>query len=176
LFADPVALARYVSAVIAGMGVLASSGSDRDELRQVALVSLKVFDERSGTKTAQKERKAVPACTATRSCSASLVPRRPLPGATPRRAHRTESDNSRVVLPGPSAAEKIESNACQPRVKVLMSLMSNCGLMYRKISCSRRSGHDPISGGSNDDRRLEEKINIFTRRRDLSVALAARAQ
>jgi hypothetical protein len=58
LFADPVALARYVSAVIAGMGVLASSGSDRDELRQVALVSLKVFDERSGTKTAQKERKA----------------------------------------------------------------------------------------------------------------------
>jgi hypothetical protein len=44
--------------VIAGMGVLASSGSDRDELRQVALVSLKVFDERSGAKTAQKERKA----------------------------------------------------------------------------------------------------------------------
>jgi AcrR family transcriptional regulator len=55
--ADPAALARYLSAVIAGMGVLASSGSDRDELRQVALVSLKVFDERAGAKTAQKKRK-----------------------------------------------------------------------------------------------------------------------
>ncbi len=54
---DPAALARYLSAVIAGMGVLASSGSDRDELRQVALVSLRVFDERAGAKTAQKERK-----------------------------------------------------------------------------------------------------------------------
>jgi hypothetical protein len=39
------------------MGVLASSGSDRDELRQVALVSLKVFDERVGAKTAQKKQK-----------------------------------------------------------------------------------------------------------------------
>jgi AcrR family transcriptional regulator len=57
--ADPVALARYVSAVIAGMGVLATSGSDRDELRQVALVSLKVFDERAGVKTAQEQRRAV---------------------------------------------------------------------------------------------------------------------
>jgi AcrR family transcriptional regulator len=55
--ADPAALARYLSAVIAGMGVLASSGSDRDELRQVALVSLKVFDERVGAKTAQKKQK-----------------------------------------------------------------------------------------------------------------------
>ena len=56
--ADPVALARYVSAVIAGMGVLASSGSDRDELRQVALVSLKVFDERAGVKVVQEQRRA----------------------------------------------------------------------------------------------------------------------
>jgi AcrR family transcriptional regulator len=56
--ADPAALARYLSAVIAGMGVLASSGTDRDELRQVALVSLKVFDERAGAKTMLKERKA----------------------------------------------------------------------------------------------------------------------
>jgi hypothetical protein len=53
-----VALARYVSAVIAGMGVLASSGSDRDELRQVALVSLKVFDERAGVKVVQEQRRA----------------------------------------------------------------------------------------------------------------------
>jgi hypothetical protein len=94
----------------------------------------------------------------------------------PRRARRTESDNSRVVLPGPSAAEKFESNACQPQVKVLMSLMSNCGLVHRKISCSRRNGHDPIPGGSNDVRRREEKIHIFTRRRDFGVALAVRAQ
>jgi AcrR family transcriptional regulator len=46
--ADPAALARYLSAVIAGMGVLASSGSDRDALRQVAMVSLKAFDEQPG--------------------------------------------------------------------------------------------------------------------------------
>jgi AcrR family transcriptional regulator len=43
--ADPAALARYLSAVIAGMGVLASSGANRDHLRQIALVSLKAFDE-----------------------------------------------------------------------------------------------------------------------------------
>jgi AcrR family transcriptional regulator len=42
---DPGALARYLSVVMAGMGVLASSGSDRDALREVALVSLKAFDE-----------------------------------------------------------------------------------------------------------------------------------
>ncbi len=56
--ADPAALARYLSAVIAGMGVLASSGSDRDELRQVALVSLKVFDERAGAKYGAEEQGA----------------------------------------------------------------------------------------------------------------------
>jgi len=43
--ADPAALARYLSAVIAGMGVLASSGASREELRQIALVALKTFDE-----------------------------------------------------------------------------------------------------------------------------------
>ena len=42
---DPAALARYLSAVTAGMGVLASSGADRDALRQVAVVSLKAFDD-----------------------------------------------------------------------------------------------------------------------------------
>src|SRR5580700_10575946 len=44
--ADPAALARYLSAIIAGMGVLASSGAHREELRQVALVSLKAFDQK----------------------------------------------------------------------------------------------------------------------------------
>src|SRR6202023_2357276 len=43
---DPAALARYLSAVTAGMGVLASSGADRDALRGVALVSLKAFDKK----------------------------------------------------------------------------------------------------------------------------------
>jgi AcrR family transcriptional regulator len=45
--ADPAALARYISAVTAGMGVMASSGADREALRQVAAVSLKAFDEKS---------------------------------------------------------------------------------------------------------------------------------
>jgi AcrR family transcriptional regulator len=44
---DPAALARYLSAVTAGMGVMASSGADREALRQVAAVSLKAFDEQS---------------------------------------------------------------------------------------------------------------------------------
>lgn len=52
--ADPAALARYLSAVIAGMGVLASSGASRAELREVALVSLRAFDERTGTKVAKQ--------------------------------------------------------------------------------------------------------------------------
>lgn len=42
---EPAALARYLSVVTAGMGVLASSGADREALREVALVSLKAFDE-----------------------------------------------------------------------------------------------------------------------------------
>jgi AcrR family transcriptional regulator len=46
--ADPAALARYLSAVTVGMGVMASSGADRDALRQVAAVSLKAFVEQSG--------------------------------------------------------------------------------------------------------------------------------
>ena len=45
--ADPAALARYLSAVTVGMGVMASSGADREALRQVAAVSLKAFDEQS---------------------------------------------------------------------------------------------------------------------------------
>jgi AcrR family transcriptional regulator len=52
--ADPAALARYLSAVIAGMGVLASSGASRDDLRQIALVSLRAFDEQPGVKTPVK--------------------------------------------------------------------------------------------------------------------------
>ena len=48
--ADPSALARYLSAVTVGMGVMASSGADREALRQVAVVSLKAFDEQSGSK------------------------------------------------------------------------------------------------------------------------------
>ncbi|MCA6106576.1 TetR/AcrR family transcriptional regulator [Bradyrhizobium cenepequi] len=47
--ADPAALARYLSAVIAGMGVMASSGADREALRQVAAVSLKAFEEQSNS-------------------------------------------------------------------------------------------------------------------------------
>ena len=42
--ADAAALARYLSAVTAGMGVMASSGADRAALRQVAVVSLQAFD------------------------------------------------------------------------------------------------------------------------------------
>ncbi|KWV51726.1 TetR family transcriptional regulator [Bradyrhizobium macuxiense] len=45
--ADPAALARYLSAVTAGMGVMASSRIDRDALREIAMVSLKAFEEQS---------------------------------------------------------------------------------------------------------------------------------
>jgi hypothetical protein len=48
--ADAAALARYLSAVTAGMGVMASSGADREALRQVAGVSLKAFDEQTGSR------------------------------------------------------------------------------------------------------------------------------
>ncbi|MER2252502.1 TetR/AcrR family transcriptional regulator [Methylorubrum podarium] len=41
--ADPAALARFLSTVASGMGVLASSGADRDALREVARVSLSAF-------------------------------------------------------------------------------------------------------------------------------------
>ncbi len=50
--ADPTALARYLSAVIAGMGVLASSGATREDLRQIALVSVKAFGEQPGVRAA----------------------------------------------------------------------------------------------------------------------------
>lgn len=41
--ADPAALARFLSSVTAGMGVMASSGSDRSALREVAQVALAAF-------------------------------------------------------------------------------------------------------------------------------------
>ena len=49
---DPAALARYLSAITAGMGVMASSGSDRESLRQVATVSLSAFDEQTAVRRA----------------------------------------------------------------------------------------------------------------------------
>jgi AcrR family transcriptional regulator len=45
--ADPAALARYVSAVSVGMGVMASSGSDRAALSQIAAVAVKAIEEQS---------------------------------------------------------------------------------------------------------------------------------
>jgi AcrR family transcriptional regulator len=45
--ADPAALARYVSAVTVGMGVMASSGADREALTQVAAVAIKAIEEQS---------------------------------------------------------------------------------------------------------------------------------
>jgi AcrR family transcriptional regulator len=44
---DPAALARYVSAVAVGMGVMASSGADRDALRQVASVAVQAVEAQS---------------------------------------------------------------------------------------------------------------------------------
>ena len=41
--ADPAALARFLSSVTAGMGVMAASGSDRVALREVAEVALAAF-------------------------------------------------------------------------------------------------------------------------------------
>ncbi len=48
--ADPIALSRYLSAVIGGMGVLASSGATREDLRQIALVTLKTFERQPGVR------------------------------------------------------------------------------------------------------------------------------
>ncbi|WP_407177275.1 TetR/AcrR family transcriptional regulator [Bradyrhizobium sp. STM 3562] len=45
---DPTALARYLSAQTAGMGVLAASGADRRALRQVATLAMKAFDSAAG--------------------------------------------------------------------------------------------------------------------------------
>lgn len=47
--ADPAALAGYLSAVSVGMGVMASSGADREALRQVASVSVKAIEAQSTT-------------------------------------------------------------------------------------------------------------------------------
>ncbi|MDA9430769.1 TetR/AcrR family transcriptional regulator [Bradyrhizobium sp. CCBAU 51627] len=44
---DPVALARYVSAVAVGMGVMASSSADREALRQVASVAVQAVEAQS---------------------------------------------------------------------------------------------------------------------------------
>ena len=48
---DPAALARYVSAVSVGMGVMASSGADREALRQVANVAVQAVEAQSAGKT-----------------------------------------------------------------------------------------------------------------------------
>lgn len=45
--ADPAALARYLSTVLAGLGVMASSGADRDALREVAAVAIDAFERQS---------------------------------------------------------------------------------------------------------------------------------
>jgi len=45
--ADPAALARYVSAVITGMSVMASSGAAREALAQVAAVAVKAIEDQS---------------------------------------------------------------------------------------------------------------------------------
>jgi len=47
---DPAALARYVSAVSVGMGVMASSGADREALRQVASVAVQAVEAQSAPK------------------------------------------------------------------------------------------------------------------------------
>ena len=47
--ADPAALARYVSAVSVGMGVMASSGADCNALREVAAVAVKSIEEQSAS-------------------------------------------------------------------------------------------------------------------------------
>ncbi|SCB29210.1 transcriptional regulator, TetR family [Bradyrhizobium yuanmingense] len=44
---DPAALARYVSAVAVGMGVMASSGANREALRQVADVAVQAVEAQS---------------------------------------------------------------------------------------------------------------------------------
>lgn len=48
---DPAALARYVSAVSVGMGVMASSGSNREALRQVASVAVQAVEAQSADRT-----------------------------------------------------------------------------------------------------------------------------
>ncbi|MCJ9703438.1 MULTISPECIES: TetR/AcrR family transcriptional regulator [unclassified Bradyrhizobium] len=48
---DPAALARYVLAVSVGMGVMASSGADREALRQVASVAVEAVEAQSANRT-----------------------------------------------------------------------------------------------------------------------------
>ncbi|EHR02665.1 TetR/AcrR family transcriptional regulator [Bradyrhizobium sp. WSM471] len=48
---DPAALARYVSAVSVGMGVMASSGTDREALQQVASVAVQAVEAQSTERT-----------------------------------------------------------------------------------------------------------------------------
>lgn len=43
--ADPGALARFLSAVMTGMAVMAAGGATREDLREAAMVALKAFDE-----------------------------------------------------------------------------------------------------------------------------------
>jgi hypothetical protein len=43
---DPMVMTKFVSAVITGMGVFATSGSDREELYHVAMVAIRAFDKK----------------------------------------------------------------------------------------------------------------------------------
>jgi hypothetical protein len=52
---DPTAPAKFVSAGIAGIGVLAASGSDREELRRVATVAVKAFDKKPRISSAPQQ-------------------------------------------------------------------------------------------------------------------------
>ncbi|TDR93092.1 TetR/AcrR family transcriptional regulator [Enterovirga rhinocerotis] len=45
---DPSALARFLACITSGMGVMASSGADREALRQVARVALSAFPNAAG--------------------------------------------------------------------------------------------------------------------------------
>jgi AcrR family transcriptional regulator len=55
--AEPAALARYLSAVIGGMGVQAAAGATREELREIADVALRAFT--SGEQNLQAKPRAL---------------------------------------------------------------------------------------------------------------------
>ena len=77
---DPAALAKFVSVVITGMGVFATSGSDREELRRLAMIAVKAFDKKPGVSnpTADAAEPTVPATACvTRRASNVAFRRRP---------------------------------------------------------------------------------------------------